>query len=50
MLMREEDYQFFLDKVKNQDNQLYDISLKFSDITKEAKKILDSLKDKSQSR
>lgn len=48
--MKEEDYQFFLDQVKNQDNQLYDISLKFSDITKEAKRILDSLKDKSNSR
>lgn len=50
MLMKEEDYQFFLDQVKNQDNQLYDVSLKFSDITKEAKKILDSLKDKSSTR
>jgi len=50
MLLKEEDYMYFLDQVKNQDNQLYDISLKFSDITKEAKKILDSLKDKSDTR
>lgn len=50
MLLTETDYRYFLDRVKQQDNKLYDLSQKFADLTSEAKKILDSLKDKSEER
>lgn len=50
MLLTEVDYRHFLDQVKMQDNKLYDLSAKFAMLTKEAKKILDSLKDKSEDR
>ena len=50
MLLTEIDYLHFLNQVKEQDNKLYELSKKFADITSEAKKILDSLRDKSESR
>jgi hypothetical protein len=45
--MKEDDYKFFLTHVHNQGKQLYDLSVKFSDLTKEAKRILDTIRDKS---
>lgn len=50
MLLTEADYTHFLEQVKQQDNRLYDLSQKFATLTSEAKKILDSLKDKSENR
>jgi len=50
MLLTETDYRYFLEQVKQQDNQLYDLSQKFAALTAEAKKILDSLKAKSENR
>ena len=50
VLMKEEDYKFFLQNVHTQAKQLYELSLKFSEITVEAKRILDSLNEKSDER
>lgn len=50
MLLTEDDYIHFLNQVKQQDNKLYDLSQKFATLTSEAKKILDSLKEKSENR
>ena len=48
--MTEQDYQVFLQKVKQEDERLYELSQKFSDLTTEAKKILDEIRDKSTER
>jgi Zn-dependent M32 family carboxypeptidase len=45
--MTEHDYQVFLDKIKEEDQRLYELSQKFADLTTEAKKILDEIKTKS---
>ena len=50
VLMTEHDYAHLINTVRNQDNMLYEISQKFTDLTKEAKRILDNIKDKSQQR
>ena len=50
MLMTDEDYKKFIDHVKSEDKVLYEISQKFSDLTVEAKKILDEIKAKSDDR
>lgn len=50
ILMTEDDYKEFLKKVKGQDNTLIDISQKFADLSREAKRILDDVKDKSETR
>ena len=49
-LLKEEDYLFFLEQVKTQDNVLGELSQKFADITSEAKKILDNIRAKSEDR
>lgn len=48
--MKEGDYRYFLKLVHDQDGVLVEISQKFSDLTKEAKRILDEVKDKSEAR
>lgn len=48
--MTEHDYQIFLDKIKEEDQRLYELSQKFSELTSEAKKILDEIKVKSTDR
>jgi Zn-dependent M32 family carboxypeptidase len=48
--MTEHDYQIFLDKIKEEDQRLYDLSQKFAELTAEAKKVLDEIKDKSKER
>lgn len=48
--MTEDDYKMFLEQIKKEDNSLVEISQKFADLTHEAKRILDSVKDKSDSR
>lgn len=48
--MTEHDYQVFLDKIKEEDQRLYELSQKFSELTSEAKKILDEIRDKSSDR
>ena len=48
--MTEHDYQVFLDKIKEEDQRLYELSQKFAELTSEAKKVLDEIKDKSQNR
>lgn len=50
LLMTENDYRHFLNNVKAQDKQLIEISQKFSELSREAKRVLDSVKDKSESR
>ena len=50
ILMTEQDYQIFLDKIKEEDQRLYELSQKFADLTSEAKKILDEIKAKSNDR
>lgn len=50
LLMTENDYRLFLDKIKGQDNVLVDISQKFADLSREAKRILDDVKAKSEAR
>jgi hypothetical protein len=50
ILMTEHDYQVFLDKIKEEDQRLYELSQKFADLTTEAKKILDDIKTKSYDR
>jgi hemerythrin superfamily protein len=49
-LLTEHDYQVFLDKIKEEDQKLYELSQKFADLTAEAKKILDDIKSKSKDR
>ena len=48
--MTEHDYQVFLDKIKEEDQRLYELSQKFAELTSEAKKILDEIKVKSSDR
>ena len=48
--MTEHDYQVFLDKIKEEDQRLYELSQKFSELTTEAKKVLDEIKAKSTER
>lgn len=48
--MTEHDYQIFLDKIKEEDQRLYELSQKFADLTAEAKKVLDEIKVKSKER
>jgi hypothetical protein len=50
ILMTEHDYQIFLDKIKEEDQRLYELSQKFADLTAEAKKVLDEIKNKSKER
>jgi len=50
ILMKDTDYQEFLNVVKNEDKTLYEISQLFSDLTVEAKRILDDVKGKSDKR
>ena len=50
MLMTDQDYKKFIEHVKSEDKVLYEISQKFSDLTVEAKKILDEIKAKSDER
>lgn len=50
IIMTEEDYKLFLDKIKQQDNTLVEISQKFADLSREAKRILDNVKEKSEAR
>jgi hypothetical protein len=50
ILMTEHDYQIFLDKIKEEDTRLYELSQKFADLTAEAKKVLDEIKNKSKER
>lgn len=49
-MLTEHDYQVFLDKIKEEDQKLYELSQKFADLTAEAKKILDDIKSKSKDR
>jgi hypothetical protein len=39
-----------LDKIKEEDTRLYELSQKFADLTAEAKKVLDEIKNKSKER
>lgn len=48
--MKEGDYRYFLKLVHDQDGVLVEISQKFSDLTREAKRILDEVKDRSEAR
>lgn len=48
--MTEDDYQMFLSEIKKEDNSLVEISQKFADLTHEAKRILDAVKEKSDKR
>jgi len=48
--MTEADYGVFLTKVKEEDQRLYELSQKFSDLTTEAKNILDEIRDRSADR
>jgi hypothetical protein len=50
VLVHEADYQQILAKLKEQDKELYEISVLFAELTKEAKRILDSIKEKSEGR
>lgn len=50
VLMTEDDYKMFLTEIKKEDNSLVEISQKFADLTHEAKRILDSVKEKSDKR
>ena len=50
VLIHESDYQHLLSQLKAEDKQLYEISVGFSEITKEAKRILDDIKAKSEKR
>lgn len=50
IIMTEDDYKLFLDKIKQQDNTLVEISQKFADLSREAKRILDNVKEKSETR
>jgi hypothetical protein len=47
-ILKEEDYRKFLAVVKVEDDKLYDISKTFSDLTSETKRILDTIKQKSE--
>lgn len=49
-LLKEEDYRKFLDYVQKEDDKLYELSSKFAQLSGEAKRILDDLKDKSAQR
>jgi hypothetical protein len=40
----------FLKQVKKEDDMLYEVSQKFTDLTQECKNILDKIKDKSEER
>jgi len=46
-LLKEEDYALFIGQIKKEDETLMEISTKFSDLTTEAKRILDTIKSKS---
>jgi hypothetical protein len=50
ILMKDTDYQFFLDEVKKEDVTLKEISQKFFELTAESKRILDEIKEKSTQR
>lgn len=39
-----------MDQLKQEDKKLYEISVKFSELTKEAKRVLDNMKAKSDER
>ena len=45
--MKKENYEFLIEKVQKEYNLLSEISRKFSELTSEAKKILDSIQAKS---
>jgi hypothetical protein len=40
----------FLKQVKKEDDMLYEVSQKFTDLTQECKNILDKIKEKSEAR
>lgn len=46
-LLKQEDFEKFLHYIKIEDDKLYELSQKFSELSMEAKKILDELKLKS---
>jgi len=46
-LMKKENYEFLVEKVQKEYSLLSEISRKFSELTSEAKKILDSIQAKS---
>lgn len=50
IIMTEDDYKMFLNKIKVQDNTLVEISQKFAELSREAKRILDAVKEKSVAR
>ena len=50
ILMKDSDYQFFLDEIKKEDGTLKEISQKFFELTAESKRILDEIKEKSTQR
>jgi len=49
-LLKTEDYKKFLDVIKDEDKKLYEISKSFSDLTTETKRVLDTIKEKSEGR
>mgnify|MGYP006893775957 CR=1 FL=1 len=50
MLLKESDYMNFLRQIKKEDELLYELSQKFTDLTQECKNILDKIKEKSEER
>ena len=50
VLMKDSDYQSFLDEIKKEDVTLKEISQKFFELTSESKRILDEIKQKSTDR
>jgi hypothetical protein len=49
-LLHEDDYNNFLEVAKEDDKKLYEASVLFADLTKETKRILDTVKGKSDER
>lgn len=49
-LLKDSDYALFIGQIKQEDATLFEISQKFTDLTSEAKRILDSIKGKSDQR
>lgn len=50
ILLTEPEYQTLLGQVRNEDTTLVEISQKFADLTGETKRILDTIRDKSDKR
>lgn len=49
-MLKDSDYAYFLGQIRKEDSTLYEISQKFTDLTAEAKRILDEIKKKSDQR